>query len=144
MKTYSVKADDIQRDWIVLDATGVPIGRLAAEAAKILRGKTKAIFSPHLDCGDHVIIINAEKVVLTGRKAEKKIRYRHSMFPGGLKAARYGDLLKSQPERTLRDTIWGMLPHNRLGRKMIKKLRVYRGASHPHQAQLPEKLEIEA
>ena len=144
MKTYLAKPDEVQRKWYVIDAEGKTLGRLATAVATILRGKHKPIFTPNVDCGDHVVIINAEKVVLTGNKAEDKIRYTHSQYPGGLKAAKYGDLLKNKPEYALTKTIWGMLPHNRLGRQMIKKLRVYRGAEHPHAAQLPETLEIKA
>ncbi len=144
MKTFMAKADDVQRKWYVVDAEGKTLGRLASVVASILRGKHKPIFTPNVDCGDHVIIINAEKIVLTGKKAVQKIHYRHSLYPGGLKSIPYGKLLKEKPEYALTKTIWGMLPHNRLGRKMIKKLRVYRGNEHPHQAQLPEKLEIMA
>ena len=136
MKTYSVKADDIQRDWIVLDATGVPIGRLAVEAAKILRGKTKPIFSPHMDCGDHVIIINAARAILTGNtKADEPI-YRHTLYPGGLKQIPRGELLEKRPDYAVMRTVKGMLPHNRLGAHMLTKLRVYAGATHPHEAQI--------
>lgn len=144
MKTYQAKPKEVQRKWFLIDAEGKTLGRLATKAATILRGKHKPIFTPNVDCGDHVIIINAEKVVLTGNKAHDKIHYTHSMYPGGLKETRYGQLLKTKPEYALTKTIWGMLPHNRLGRKMIKKLRVYRGNEHPHAAQLPEKLEFEA
>jgi large subunit ribosomal protein L13 len=144
MKTFLAKAEEIRRKWYLVDAEGKTLGRLATQVAVILRGKHKPIFTPNVDCGDHVIIINAEKVVLTGKKATDKVHYTHSMYPGGLKATKYGDLLKTKPEYALTKTIWGMLPHNRLGRQMIKKLRVYRGAEHPHAAQLPEKLEVEA
>jgi large subunit ribosomal protein L13 len=144
MKTFLATAADIQRKWFVVDANGKTLGRLATAVASILRGKHKPTFTPNVDCGDHVIIINAEKIVLTGKKAENKVQYRHSMYPGGLKAVKYGDLLKNKPEYALTRTIWGMLPHNRLGRQMIKKLRVYRGNEHPHAAQKPENLEIEA
>ncbi len=144
MQTYLAKPEDIQRKWFVVDAEGKTLGRLATVVASVLRGKHKPTFTPNVDCGDHVIIINAEKVVLTGNKMEDKIHYTHSMYPGGLKAISYGKLLQSKPEYAVAKTIWGMLPHNRLGRKMIKKLRVYRGSEHPHQAQVPEKLEIEA
>ncbi|HEX3044536.1 MAG TPA: 50S ribosomal protein L13 [Bacillota bacterium] len=142
MKTYLAKPEEVERKWYVIDANGKTLGRLATVVASMLRGKHKPTFTPNVDCGDHVIIINAEKVVLTGKKAEQKIHYTHSMYPGGLKSAQYGQLLKTKPEYAVAKTIWGMLPHNRLGRQMIKKLKVYRGNEHPHSAQLPEKLEI--
>jgi large subunit ribosomal protein L13 len=144
MKTFLAKAEEVQRKWYIVDAEGKTLGRLATRVATILRGKHKPIFTPNVDCGDHVIIINADKVVLTGNKINDKMHYTHSGYPGGLKAVKYGRLLKTKPEYALTKTIWGMLPHNRLGRQMIKKLRVYRGAEHPHAAQLPEKLEVEA
>lgn len=144
MKTYLAKPGEVQPKWYVVDAEGKVLGRLASTVAAILRGKHKPEFTPNVDCGDHVIIINAEKVVLTGKKAENKIHYTHSLYPGGLKAVKYSRLLKTKPEYALSKTIWGMLPHNRLGRQMIKKLKVYKGAEHPHMAQRPEKLEIEA
>jgi large subunit ribosomal protein L13 len=144
MQTYMAKPEEAMagRKWYIVDATGKPLGRLASNVAAILRGKHKPTFTPNVDCGDHVIIINAEKVLLTGKKATDKIHYTHSMYPGGLKAFQYGQLLKTRPIYALTKTIWGMLPHNRLGRKMIKKLRVYRGGEHPHQAQQPEVLEL--
>jgi len=144
MSTYLAKAEEVQRKWYVVDAEGKTLGRLATVIASILRGKHKPIFTPNVDCGDHVIIINAEKIHLTGNKLQEKIHYTHSMYPGGLKAIPYGQLLKTKPEYAITKTIWGMLPHNRLGRQMIKKLRVYRGPEHPHQAQVPEKLEVKA
>jgi large subunit ribosomal protein L13 len=144
MKTYLAKAEEVQRKWYLVDAEGKTLGRLATRVATILRGKHKPTYTPNVDCGDHVIIINAEKVVLTGKKAINKVHYTHSGYPGGLKAVKYGELLKTKPEYALTKTIWGMLPHNRLGREMIKKLRVYKGSEHPHAAQLPEKLEVEA
>ena len=144
MQTYMAKPEEVQHKWYLVDAEGQTLGRLASTVAMILRGKNKPTFTPNVDCGDHVIIINAEKVVLTGKKAEDKIHYTHSMYPGGLIAIKYGQLLKNKPEYALTRTIWGMLPHNSMGRKMIKKLRVYRGNEHPHQAQVPEKLEIKA
>jgi large subunit ribosomal protein L13 len=144
MKTYLAKPEEVQRKWFVIDAEGKALGRLATQVATILRGKHKPTFTPNVDCGDHVIIINADKVRLTGNKAQDKLVHTHSMYPGGLKTAKYSDLLKTKPEYALTKTIWGMLPHNRLGRQMIKKLKVYRGGEHPHAAQLPETLEIEA
>ena len=144
MSTYLAKPEDVQRKWYVVDAEGKTLGRLATVIAAILRGKHKPIFTPSVDCGDHVIIINAEKIHLTGKKLIDKIHYTHSQYPGGLKAASYGKMLNEKPEYAITKTIWGMLPHNRLGRQMIKKLRVYRGPEHPHQAQVPEKLEVKA
>ncbi|HHV61705.1 MAG TPA: 50S ribosomal protein L13 [Firmicutes bacterium] len=141
--TYTVKAGDIERKWYVVDATGKTLGRLASQVASILRGKHKPIYTPNMDTGDHVIVVNAEKVAVTGDKLNKKIYYTHSLYPGGLKATRLVDLLKTKPERVIEHAVMGMLPHNRLGRKIIRKLRVYRGPEHPHEAQKPEKLEIE-
>jgi len=142
MRTYTPKPKEIVRKWYVVDAAGRPLGRLASQVAKILRGKHKPIFTPHVDTGDHVIIINAEKVVLTGRsKPDQKI-YRHSQYPGGLKATTYGKMLAERPDRLIMRTVKGMLPHNTLGASVLKKLRVYRGPEHPHEAQHPELLEI--
>ncbi|NPV54033.1 MAG: 50S ribosomal protein L13 [Firmicutes bacterium] len=141
--TYSVKAGEIEKKWYVVDATGKTLGRLATQVARVLRGKHKPIYTPHMDIGDHVIVVNAEKVAVTGDKLNKKIYYTHSLYPGGLKAIRLIDLLKTKPERVIEHAVRGMLPHNRLGRKMIRKLRVYKGPEHPHEAQRPEKLEIE-
>ena len=136
--TYMAKPSDIKRSWFIIDAAGRPLGRVATEVARILRGKHKPEFTPHLDVGDHVIIINAEKVLLTGRKAEQKYYYRHSGYPGGLKKVVYGELLEKKPEKVLYLAVKGMLPHNRLGRAMLKKLRVYRNEQHAHQAQNPQ------
>ncbi|MGB9812697.1 MAG: 50S ribosomal protein L13 [Thermovenabulum sp.] len=143
MKTFMAKKDEIKREWYIIDATDKPLGRLAAQVAKILKGKHKPIYTPHVDTGDHVIVVNAEKVILTGKKLDKKIYYRHSLYPGGLKAETYRSFLKRAPEKAIYKAIWGMLPHNSLGRKMIKKLRVYRGPEHPHQAQQPKELPFE-
>ncbi|NPV44242.1 MAG: 50S ribosomal protein L13 [Firmicutes bacterium] len=143
MKTFMAKAQDVQRKWYILDAEGKPLGRLASEAARILRGKHKSIYTPHVDTGDHVIIINAEKAVLTGKKMKQKIYYHHSLYPGGLKAKRYEIFMKENPEKAVMLAVKGMLPHNSLGRKMIKKLKVYRGENHPHEAQKPEKWEVQ-
>ncbi|MCL4425663.1 MAG: 50S ribosomal protein L13 [Firmicutes bacterium] len=140
--TFMAKPQDIQRKWFVVDATGKPLGRLASQVASILRGKHKPTYTPHLDTGDFVIVVNAEKVVLTGNKKETKIWYHHSMYPGGLKAIPYGKLLASKPEKVIELAVKGMLQHNRLGRKMGKKLKVYRGPEHPHAAQKPEELKI--
>ena len=142
MKTYMAKKGEIARKWYVVDAQGRTLGRLCSTVASVLRGKHKPEFTPSVDTGDFVIIINADKVVLTGKKSQQKVRYTHSMYPGGLKSTKYSQLLKSKPEYAVAKTIWGMLPHNRLGRQMIKKSKVYRGNEHPHAAQLPEKLEI--
>ncbi|HIC94293.1 MAG TPA: 50S ribosomal protein L13 [Anaerolineae bacterium] len=142
MKTYSVKAGEIKREWYLIDAEGKTLGRLASEIAKILRGKHKPIYSPHLDCGDYVIVINAEKIRVTGRKLDQKIYYRHSGYPGGLKSITLREQLAKHPERVIKAAVKGMLPKNRLGRKMLKKLKVYAGASHPHQAQQPKVLEL--
>lgn len=136
-RTYSPKASDVQHDWVVIDATDVVLGRLASHAAAILRGKHKPTFAPHIDMGDYVIVVNAEKVALTGQKREQKIAYRHSGQPGGLTATRYADLIERQPVRVVEKAIRGMLPKNSLGRAQIKKLKVYAGAEHPHAAQQP-------
>ncbi|SMB88965.1 LSU ribosomal protein L13P [Thermanaeromonas toyohensis ToBE] len=138
MTTYMAKPQEIKRKWYIIDAAGKTLGRVAATAASILRGKHKPIFTPHVDTGDHVIVINAEKVRLTGKKLLKKEYITHSGYPGGLKRINYATLLKTHPERAIEKAIWGMLPHNRLGRKIFKKLRVYRGSTHPHEAQKPE------
>lgn len=132
------KAEEIERKWYILDAAGKPLGRLATEAAAILRGKHKPTFTPHVDTGDHVIIINAEKCVLTGNKLDKKMYYRHSGYPGGLKTMTYREFMARKPEEAIRKAVVGMLPHNRLGARMARKLKVYRGAEHPHEAQRPE------
>ena len=142
VRTYSPKAEDIERDWYVVDADGLVLGRMATEVARVLRGKHKPKFTPHLDMGDHVIIVNAEKVVLTGEKADAKILYRHSGYPGGIKSQTYGDLLRRRPEEAVRQTIRGMLPKNSLGRSMLRKLKVYSGPTHPHGAQRPQSLDL--
>jgi len=142
VSTTAVKASEIERSWHVVDAAGLVLGRLATEVANILRGKHKAIYSPHLDTGDHVIIVNADKVVLTGGKADKKVLYTHSGHPGGIKAETYGYKLARKPEQAVLDTIRGMIPKTRLGRSQIKKLKVYAGPVHPHEAQKPQPLEI--
>lgn len=144
MRTYSPKASEIAREWWVIDAEGMVLGRLATEVARVLRGKHKPMFAPHLDCGDHVIIVNADKVVLTSDKAEKKKVWRHSGFPGGIKSMSYADALQRKPAEAVRRTIKGMLPKNRLGAQMLTKLKVYAGPDHPHQAQQPKPLEIDS
>ncbi len=138
MGTFMAKPEEIQRKWYILDASGKSLGRLASEAARILRGKHKAIFTPHVDTGDFVIVINAEKAVLTGNKLMQKKYYRHSGYPGGLKEMTYKDFMATKPELAIEKAIKGMLPHNRLGRATAKKLKVYAGTEHPHQAQQPE------
>ncbi len=138
MRTYSPKPGDVTRQWHVIDATDVVLGRLATQVAVLLRGKHKPIFAPHVDTGDFVIVINADKVALTGNKREAKIAYRHSGYPGGLSATPYAQLLERHPEKAVEKAIKGMLPHNTLGRNMLKKLKVYAGPDHPHQAQSPE------
>jgi large subunit ribosomal protein L13 len=140
VRTHSVKASEIERRWHVVDADGMVLGRLATEVARILRGKHKATYTPHLDVGDHVIIVNASKVVLTSGKAGRKLVHRHSGYPGGLRTSTYENLLANKPEEALRRTVRGMLPKNRLGRQQLTKLKVYAGPEHPHTAQQPEPL----
>lgn len=135
--TYMAKPEAVERKWYVIDATGKRVGRLATEIATLLRGKHKPEFTPHVDTGDFVVVINAEKVVFTGNKLTKKMYYRHSGHPGGLKQTRAIDMLRTHPERVLEFAVKGMLPHNTLGRKQITKLKVYAGNEHPHQAQQP-------
>jgi large subunit ribosomal protein L13 len=142
VRTYTPKPADITRAWRIVDADGLVLGRLATEVASVLRGKHKPIFSPNLDTGDHVIVINADKVVLTSGKAEAKLSYRHSGYPGGLTATRYSDLMIDRADQVVRNAITGMLPKNRLGRQMATKLKVFNGAEHPHAAQAPEPLEL--
>ena len=141
-RTFMAKGHEVTRQWWVVDAAGVPLGRLASHVATVLRGKHKTIFTPHVDVGDHVIVINAAQVELTGRKLEQKMYYRHSGYPGGLKATAYGDLMKKKPEFVVEKAVRGMLPKNKLGRQMFRKLKVYRNADHPHEAQKPETMEI--
>ena len=140
-KTFMAKGETVQRDWWVIDAAGKPLGRLAAEVARILRGKHKPIFTPHVDTGDHVIVINAAQVVLTGNKQEDLI-YWHSQYPGGLKSITRGAMRDKRPERLVERTIKGMLPHNRLGDQIYTKLKVYAGGTHPHEAQKPQPYEF--
>lgn len=142
MKTISAKEAEIQRDWYVIDAQGQTLGRLATRTATVLRGKHKPLYTPHVDCGDYVIIINAEKVHVTGQKMSQKKYYRHSGYPGGLKEVSLRDQLQKFPERVLESAVRGMLPKNRLGRRMFKKLKVYPGPDHPHQAQQPKPMEF--
>jgi large subunit ribosomal protein L13 len=142
VRTFSPKASDIQHQWHVIDASDVVLGRLASHAATLLRGKHKPIFAPHVDTGDFVIVVNAEKVALTGRKLEQKQAYRHSGYPGGLRSMAYGELMSRHPERVIEKAVRGMLPKNSLGRSMLRKLKVYAGPDHPHQAQKPVPFEI--
>ncbi len=142
MRTYSPKPGDITREWHVIDATDVRLGRLAVQVANLLRGKHKAIFAPHVDTGDFVIVVNAEKVALSGSKRTTKMAYRHSGYPGGLTATPFGELLEKDPRKAIEKAVWGMLPKNKLGRQMLKKLKVYSGPDHPHAAQKATPFEI--
>ncbi|MDA8170109.1 MAG: 50S ribosomal protein L13 [Nitrospiraceae bacterium] len=143
MKTRFARKDEIERKWYVVDASDLVLGRLATKIATYLRGKHKAIFTPNVDTGDFIVVINAEKVRLTGKKIDQKVYYRHSNYPGGLKEETARRLLERKPERVMESAVWGMLPKNRLGRQMIKKLKVYSGPEHPHMAQQPETLSIQ-
>ena len=143
MNTYTPKKSDLERTWHLVDAEGLVLGRMATEIATILRGKHKATYAPHIDTGDHVIVINADKVVLTSGKAQRKMVYRHTGFPGGIRSDTYGELLSKKPAEIVRQSIRGMVPKNRLGRQQMSKLQVYAGPTHPHQAQKPVPLEIE-
>lgn len=143
MKTYTVRPGDIKRQWYVVDADGLTLGRLASRIATILKGKHKPMYTPHADVGDYVIVINAGKIHVTGRKLMQKMYYRHSGYPGGLKSTNLRDLLQRHPTRAIEFAVKGMLPKNRLGRRMFKKLKVYAGSDHPHQAQKPQTLAFE-
>ena len=136
MRTYSTKVSDIERKWHVIDASGKNLGRLATEAAVLLKGKHKPMYTPHLDVGDYVVIVNADKIEVTGKKLTQKIYYRHSNYPGGLKSVSLEKMLETHPTRAVEHAVKGMLPHNRLGAAMFKKLKVYAGAEHPHKAQV--------
>jgi large subunit ribosomal protein L13 len=142
VRTFSPKEQDITREWFVVDADGLVLGRLATEVASRLRGKHKPIFAPHVDVGDHVIVVNASKVVLTAGKAEKEVEYRHSGYPGGLKSWNLDRLLAVNPDEVVRRAVKGMLPRTRLGRSQLLKLKVYAGPDHPHEAQQPQELEL--
>lgn len=142
MRTYSPKPGDITREWHVIDAEDIVLGRLAVQAANLLRGKHKPTFAPHMDMGDFVIVVNAEKVALSGEKKTSKLAYRHSGFPGGLTATPIGDQLEKDARKVVERAVWGMLPKNKLGRQIIKKLKVYSGPNHPHQAQKAVPFEI--
>jgi ribosomal protein L13 len=138
MKSFVAKPADIERKWYVIDANGQTLGRLASQVAMILRGKHKPIYTPHVDCGDHVIVINADKVVLTGKKLDQKVYYRYSGYIGGLKETSARDMLANKPEKMVYEAVKGMMPKNSLGRQMLTKLRVFKGAEHEHAAQKPE------
>ncbi len=142
MKTYVAKPSTIEKKWYVVDAQGKTLGRLATVVADTLRGKRKATYTPNIDTGDFVVVINAGKVVVTGNKAEQKMYYHHSGYPGGLKSESYAKLQARRPEEIVRHAVRGMLPHTRLGRAQLRKLKIYAGAAHPHEAQAPETLEI--
>jgi large subunit ribosomal protein L13 len=142
LRTFTPKVTEIQRAWYVVDADGLVLGRLASEVARILRGKHRPYFAPHVDTGDHVIVINADKVIMTSNKAGDKLAYRHSGYPGGLRSTSYAELLDKSPDEMIRRSVRGMLPKNTLGRQMLGKLNVYAGPDHPHAAQTPEVLEL--
>ncbi len=141
-KTFSAKAGQVKQDWYVVDASGKVLGRLASEIALRLRGKHKAIYTPHVDTGDFIVVVNAEKIMLTGKKLTDKIYYSYSGYPGGLKETAAGKMLAGKPENLIRIAVAGMLPKNNLGRKMLKKLKVYSGNAHPHEAQCPQTLTV--
>ena len=142
MRTFTAKQEEIEREWYVVDAKGQTLGRLASKIAPILKGKHKPTYTPHLDCGDYVVVVNADKVRVTGRKLDQKFYHRHSGYPGGLTSISLRHQLERNPERVLQAAVRGMLPKNRLGRRMIKKLKIYAGDGHPHQAQQPTPLKI--
>jgi large subunit ribosomal protein L13 len=142
-KTYSPKRDEVPRVWYLVDATDMPLGRLASEVAQVLRGKHKPHYAPHIDVGDYVVVINASRVMVTSAKSERKIYYRHSGFPGGLKEESFASLIARRPEQVIERAVRGMLPKNRLGRQMISKLKVYAGSEHPHSAQSPQALDLD-
>ena len=142
MQTYATKGKDIERKWYVVDATEKVLGRLASEIAQLLMGKHKPYVTRHLDVGDFIIVINAEKIRLSGKKLEQKHYFHHTGYPGGVKRVRLDKMLSEKPERVIRNAVWGMLPHNSLGRHQLKKMKIYAGSDHPHQAQKPEPLEI--
>lgn len=142
MKTFNTKPADIKREWYVINAEGKTLGRLAAGIARVLKGKHKTIYTPHLDCGDHVIVVNAGKIRVTGKKLDEKFYYHHSGYPGGLKQVVLREQLEKHPDRVIKTAVWGMLPHGRLGRQMFKKLKVYARSDHPHMAHKPKVLEV--
>lgn len=142
-RTYMAKEQEVDKKWYIVDARGKTLGRLASQVAALLRGKHKPTYTPHVDSGDYVIVINAKDVRLTGKKMDQKIYYRHSRYPGGLKTRTAAQMLETKPERMVELAVWGMLPHNRLGRRQIRKLKVYAGSEHPHAAQKPEPIAVE-
>jgi large subunit ribosomal protein L13 len=142
MKSYMARPLEVERKWYVIDAEGQTLGRLASEITGLLRGKTKAQYTPHVDTGDFVVVVNAEKVVVTGKKAIQKVYYRHSGYPGGLKTLTYEEMLEKKPEEIIRKAVAGMMPKTRLGRQQLRKLKVYAGPEHPHRAQAPETYEV--
>ena len=142
MKTYSAKAETVQRDWYVVDAEGKTLGRLATEIASRLRGKHKPEFTPHVDTGDYIVVVNAEKIAVTGNKATNKIYYSHTEYPGGIKDINFKDLIEKAPERVIQSAVKGMLPRGPLGREMFRKLKIYVGSEHPHTAQQPQQLDV--
>ena len=142
MKTYRIKPEEVNRQWHLIDAEGKVLGRLASEIAKLLRGKHKPYYQPDVDCGDYVVVVNAEKIRITGKKLSQKVYYRHSNYPGGLKERTLKWMIENKPEEVIRLAVRRMLPKNRLGHRMLKKLKVYRGSEHPHSAQKPQPLEV--
>ncbi|MGH2952862.1 MAG: 50S ribosomal protein L13 [Solirubrobacterales bacterium] len=144
MKTYVATPANRQRDWFVVDAEGKTLGRLATQIADLLRGKRKPEYTPHCDTGDFVVVVNAARIVVTGKKRSDKVYYRHSGYPGGIRSRTLGDMLERRPEEVIRNAVQGMLPRNRLGRQQLRKLKVYAGPDHPHAAQQPKQMEIEA
>jgi large subunit ribosomal protein L13 len=142
VRTYTPKPGDVTRKWYVIDAEDVVLGRLAVQAATLLRGKHKPTFAPHIDTGDFVVVVNADKVALTGSKRDDKLAYRHSGYPGGLRSTKVGELLETDPRKAVEKAVWGMLPKNKLSRAQLRKLKVYAGPTHPHQAQQPEQFQI--
>jgi large subunit ribosomal protein L13 len=142
MKTYQAKPAEVKREWFVVDAEGKTLGRLATQITRVLTGKHKPIYTLHVDTGDYVVVLNASKIRVTGRKLEEKFYTRHSGYPGGFRKIFLRELLEKHPDRVIEKAVWGMLPHNHLGRQMLKKLKVYPGATHPHQAQMPKTLEM--
>ena len=142
MKTFSAKTHEVKRDWFVVDADNKVLGRLASEIARRLRGKHKPEFTPHVDTGDYIVVVNVEKLRVTGNKAEDKKYYRHTGYPGGIKETTLKQMLQRNPDRVLRAAVWGMVPHNKLGRALMKKLKIYAGDEHPHEAQQPKRLDL--
>ena len=142
MKTFMAKKDETKRDWLLIDAAGKTLGRVATEVACFLRGKHKPVYTPHIDTGDYVVIVNAEQILVTGQKASQKIYYRHSGYPGGIKGVVFSKMIKAKPEYVIRQAVKGMLPKNALGRQMMSKLKVYAGGEHPHEAQQPRMIAL--